>query len=225
MENQTNFQNDLKSRFVQLLSKLSFSETKDFAIKEIYNLITNNQSSKNIKVWLSSLMDYKRPPNKSTNEYEILLIGFLANIYKTNLIDPREKPPHITKTVLKLISVLQNYFKDDNDKILNACSKTWREIYINCLLEESLQIRSLLMFETLIGIIVGGTDRLSQHTCLIILRDFIDCLGNLNDFEFLQLISQKTITIFLVKLSFFYSFYRFCWFFRKTPLMFRHFYK
>ena len=199
-------QNDLKNQFLKLLSKLSFSETKDLAIKEIYNLITKNQNTKNIRVWLSSLLDYKRPANKSNNEYEILLIGFLATIYKTNLIDPIEKSPHITKTILKLINLLQNYFKDSDEKIHKACSKTWREIYTNCLLEETLEIRNLLMFEILLGIIVGGTDRLSQHTCLIILRDFIDCIGNLNDFEFLRLISQKVLPVFVVVNSFILNF-------------------
>jgi hypothetical protein len=36
---------------------------------------------------------------------------------------------------------------------------------------------------------------------LLILRDFIECLGNLNDLEFLQLISLKIFPVFLVNLE------------------------
>lgn len=196
-------QNELKHTFIQLLSKLSLPETKDNAIKEIYKLIKTNNNVKNIRIWLSSLYDYKRPTNKVNNEYEILLIGFLASIYKTAFIDPIDKPPHITKTILKLISLLQNYFKDESEKIHIACSKTWREIYINCLLNQNLQIRNLLMFETLFGIINGGADRLSQQTCLIILKDFVECLGKINDQEFLQVISEKIYPLFIVNIKYY----------------------
>ena len=198
MDFPNDFQNSLKNQFLNLLSRLSSSETKDYAIKEIYSLITKNSSPKNIRIWLSSLLDYKRPPNKLNNDYEVLLIGFLATVYKSDFIDPIEKPPHITKTILKLIMLLQNYFRDSDEKIPAACSKTWREIYVNCLFDQTLEIRSLLMFDTLFGIIVGGTDRLSQHTSLLILRDFIECLGNLDDREFIHLISLKMFPVFLV---------------------------
>lgn len=194
----SDYPNELKFQFDKLLSKLSYPETKDLAVKEIYFLITKNQTPKNLRIWLSSLFDYKRPANNSNNEHEVLIIGFLATIYKTNLIDTNERTPHITKTILKIISLLQNYFKDSNESIPTACSKTWREIYMNCLTDQNLEIRSLLMFETLFGIINGGTDRLSQHTCLIILRDFIDCLGKLQDLEFIRLISSKLFPLFVV---------------------------
>lgn len=190
-------QSILRQNFLYLLSKLSLPETRDNSIKEIYKLITQNQSPQNIHIYLSCLFDYKRPlqPN---NEYEVLLIGFLANLYKTSLVDPGEKVPHVAKTVLKLINLLQPYFKDEGERVLSACSKTWRDLYVNCLLGQPLQVRILLMFDTLWSGIIGGMDRVAQKNCMVILKDFVDCLGKINDCDYLKEIAGKVFPGYLV---------------------------
>lgn len=62
--------------------------------------------------------------SSSTKEHEVLVFSILAELYKTNLIDPIDKPnPTIIKTVFKIIEMLHLYFMDSTNTVQIACAR------------------------------------------------------------------------------------------------------
>lgn len=110
-------QQQLRISFQQFLGKLSSVETKDIALKEIQSLISKNKSPECLRIILSVLSEYKRPINYSSNEQEVLIIGYISSIYKTDLLDPIDKEPTLVKSAYRLCELLQKYFKDSHQNV------------------------------------------------------------------------------------------------------------
>jgi len=72
--------------------------------------MTNN-SPNNLRVYFSSLKDLKRHHDAATKEVEVLIFGYIATVYKTNLLDPLDKPPNLLKSVVRLCESIHSYFK------------------------------------------------------------------------------------------------------------------
>ena len=71
----------------------------------------------------------------SEKEMLILVIGELAWIYKTNLIDLFDQSPCIIKTSLRLIEIIHKYFKTTNYGIMKGCSVALLNLDKFCLYE------------------------------------------------------------------------------------------
>ena len=102
---------ELKKSFQTALSKLYTSETKDLAVNDLKLIIMNNISPQSLRIYLSSLTEYKKVANPNTQEVEVFLLGFIATQYKENLIDPLDKVPSLLKTCFRVIETVQAYFK------------------------------------------------------------------------------------------------------------------
>lgn len=48
---------------------------------------------------------------------EVLVLGFIASVYKKNLVDPMDKPPSLLKTVVRLAEGIHAYFKVKRNRI------------------------------------------------------------------------------------------------------------
>lgn len=57
------------------------------------------------------MFDQKRNFSAPTKEVEVLILGFIALIYKKNLLDPIDKPPNFLKSVVRLCDGIFHYFK------------------------------------------------------------------------------------------------------------------
>jgi len=82
--------------------------------------------------------------------------------------------------------------------VSKACSFSIQQVYVNCLAKESVENKSLLLFEPLSIIISGGTDRISQNTASLCLCDLLLAIVTAKDSEFLEDIRSKFIPVFLV---------------------------
>jgi len=102
---------ELRRVFQTALSKLYTIETKELALNELKTIIMNNITPRNLRIFLSSLSEYKKVDNPNTQEIEVFLLGFLASQYKEDLIDPLDKTPSLLKTSFRVIETIQSYFK------------------------------------------------------------------------------------------------------------------
>jgi len=57
-------------------------------------------------VFISALNEYKRPANFSSNESEVLIIAYLSSVFKTELLDPIDKPPSLFKSCYWLLDMI-----------------------------------------------------------------------------------------------------------------------
>ena len=80
-------------------------------MKELQNIIKANDQSYYLRIYLSSICDQKRNSNSGTKEMEVLLLGYIASIFKTNLLDPMDKPPNFIKSVVRVCEGIHAYFK------------------------------------------------------------------------------------------------------------------
>jgi hypothetical protein len=79
------------------------------------------------------LKTLKPSPNSATKEHEILVISILASIFKTQLVDPVDKPPSILKTVFRMVEVLHGYFADRSATVQQACARALLDLSTYCL--------------------------------------------------------------------------------------------
>ena len=79
-------------------------------MSELKNLISRNSSAVTLRYYISSLCEYKKVATVPTQECEVYLFGYLAEVFQGELVDPRDKPPSLVKTCLKLIESVQGYF-------------------------------------------------------------------------------------------------------------------
>ncbi len=66
-----------------------------------------------MRVWISALSENLKTVSKAygKKEMEILLIGYIAELYKKNLLDPLDKPPNLLKTCIRLYEILVSCLK------------------------------------------------------------------------------------------------------------------
>ena len=80
-------------------------------MKELKNIISCNVTTNALRVFLSSLCEYKQSATPTIQECELTLIGHIAIHFKEKLIDPLDKPPNLAKTVLRVLDTVQAYFR------------------------------------------------------------------------------------------------------------------
>ena len=78
---------ELRNRFQKLLGKLNDRTTKEVGFTEIRNLIKANNNPDRLKVYISCLSLNVTNLNDQDKEIFALIYGYLAIIYKTNLLD------------------------------------------------------------------------------------------------------------------------------------------
>lgn len=82
-------------------------------MKQIQKLITDYCNADTLRIYLSILKGLKKSvANSSTKEHEVLVIASICERYKTNLIDPIDKPPSLLKTAFRVIELIHSYFND-----------------------------------------------------------------------------------------------------------------
>ena len=89
----------IKSQFQKSLSKLNDECTKTIGFRELQNIVLEHQSNKCLRLYLSLLCDKIMQTDRTE---VILMFGFLAQVYKTNLVDPLDKPPNLIKTIVRI---------------------------------------------------------------------------------------------------------------------------
>lgn len=65
------------------------------AFNEILKIIKDNKTAESLRVFFSTLNEYKRPLNSIANEYELKVLLAIAMEFKKDMIDPLDKPPSL----------------------------------------------------------------------------------------------------------------------------------
>ncbi|EAR90800.2 hypothetical protein TTHERM_00141080 (macronuclear) [Tetrahymena thermophila SB210] len=182
---------DLKAQFTAQLPKLNTLDTRQSALKELEAIIEQNKTSEGLRVYLSSLSEYKKPQNFSTNESEVFLLGLICDLYGANLIDILDNPPSLLNTCMRIGELISRYFKDQNENVQRQCCKTWKQMYRSQLLNAPLKQKLMVLYEIPASIIQGGKDRVAQITAIMTIESILDFAEKVSDKELVMGIAKK----------------------------------
>ena len=145
---------ELRQKFQNALNKLNSIDTREVAIKEAKSLIEKSNSIEGLKIYISSLSEHRKSKNSSARELEVSLLGYLAEVYRENLIE--EGSP--LRVLIRIAEIIQTYFKDLNRKVHESAGLAMCSLYKYSLPKSSQQIVFSFMFDPLNSILASGID-------------------------------------------------------------------
>lgn len=99
----------------------------------------------------------------ANKELQILLFGHLAKVYKSELLDPLDKPANLLKTVVRICENIHSFLKENSTLIHLSCANSLIEILDNCFKQKEDKLSlSLIFYEPMAAIINGGYDMIGQ---------------------------------------------------------------
>ena len=168
----------LRNQFQHYLGKANDKTTKEVSFKKLKEIITNNHSTQNLRVYISCLSTYSRNATVMGMEIYALLYGYISGVYKENLMDPIDKPPNIIKTINRILSHIRQYYLSSNSYMVHkSSSRSICDIYDNCMPKDNIKSIYMIFFEPLFEILSSGTGKSIQEGAAICLMDFIYHLG------------------------------------------------
>ena len=168
----------LRNKIQPILGKLNDNTTKEVAFTQLKNIISSNSSQAALRVYIGALSSYHNNSNQTAKEILALLYGYIATIYKENLMDPLDKPPNIIKTINRLLTHIRNFYLSENSYIVHkASSHSILDIYECCMPKDNIKSINILFIEPLVSLIASGKSKFSQDGAAICLADFIYHLG------------------------------------------------
>ena len=191
----------LRNNFQLALGKLNSNSTKEIAFKQLKEIISKNTTQEALRVYISSLSSYNMNSSINAKEFIVLLYGYIASVYKENLMDPLDKPSNIVKTINRILTHIRNFYLKENSFVVHkACSHSMMEIYENCMPKDNMKGINLLFIEPLFNLIISGNGKYVQEGAAVCLADFIYHLGKDNNTEInmkiLATLDTKIMTLF-----------------------------
>ena len=191
----------LRNQFQQYLGKANEKTTKEVAFKKLKEIINNNHTTENLRVYISCLSSYSRNATLFGMEIYALLYGYISGVYKENLMDPIDNPPNIIKTINRIFSHLRQFYLGSNSYMVHkSISRSMCDIYDNCMPKDNVKSIYMIFFEPLFDILSNGNEKSSQEGAAICLMDFIYHLGenrkknNINK-KILDTLDEKIISL------------------------------
>lgn len=133
-----------------------------------------------------------------SKESEMLLLGHLAKTFGTKLIDTLDNPPSFTKSVFRLLELMESYFKYSNEGVKRACAKSWSDVYYNCFKNAPNNKKHYFLIQPLVAMIRGGSLVVVQETACQVLLDLLRIAGVERDTNFIDLVIDDCFDLFLV---------------------------
>ena len=204
-DDKSSFINDdpikLRNQFQHYLGKANEKTTKEVSFQKLKEIITNNHSTENLRVYISCLSSYSRNATVFGMEIYALLYGYISGVYKENLMDPIDNPPNIIKTINRMLGHLRQFYLGSNSYMVHkSISRSMCDIYDNCMPKDNVKSIYMIFFEPLFEILSNGTEKSTQEGAAICLMDFIYHLGenrkknNINK-KILDTIDEKIISL------------------------------
>jgi hypothetical protein len=187
----------LKSNFQKSLAKLNDNATKEVGFNELKNMIVKFNTQESLRIFISLLSIYYNNCTLAAKEFQVLLVGYIAAVFRENLVDPLDKQPNIIKTIVRLSEIIQIYLKESSIVVHKACSHSWRELYVNCMPKDDINGIVLIIVDPLISLIQTGSNKMSQVGAAVCLTDFISHLDedNENNKKILDAIYVKVLIL------------------------------
>jgi len=109
--NEKNLNSELRNNFLKSLVKLNDNDTKEIAFSELKDLINTFCTPEALRIYLNSLSTNYSTCTLAAKEIQSILLGYIASVFKDNLLDSLDKPQNILKTVARMCDILSNYLK------------------------------------------------------------------------------------------------------------------
>ena len=191
----------LRNRFQHYLGKANEKTTKEVSFQKLKEIITNNHTTENLRVYISCLSTYSRNATIFGMEIYSLLYGYISGVYKENLMDPIDNPPNIIKTINRILGHLRQFYLGSNSYMVHkSISRSMCDIYDNCMPKDNVKSIYMIFFEPLFEILSSGNEKSTQEGAAICLMDFIYHLGenrkknNINK-KILDTLDEKIINL------------------------------
>lgn len=128
------------------------------------NIISNNTEPQHLRMYLSQLCVQTNTLKIQRNkELQVLLLGHIANIFKTSMCDPIDKPPSIYKTISRVCEQICIHMKENSALVQQACGMAYVQVFESCApKKEDKRTINMLFYERLESIIGGGSDKVAQ---------------------------------------------------------------
>ncbi|CAG9332144.1 unnamed protein product [Blepharisma stoltei] len=185
---------ELRQKFQNSLNKLNSIDTRDVATKEVRLLIERNNSMEALRIYIGCLGEHRKAKSPLAREQEVLLIGYISQIYEEKLIEDKNSP---LRLLVRLAEIVQMYFKDLNRKVHEAAADSMCMIYKYSLPKNSQQVVFTFMFEPLNSILSSGIDVQAQQAAALTIFKWSELLTQEKDKETLNVLLQRVMTLFL----------------------------
>ena len=186
----------IRQKFIELLQKLSDNSTRESSFNQLKEIIKNYTLPKHLRIYLNSLMTFQTNSIKS-QEIIIILFGYISNIYRSNLLDPLDKPLSLIKTINRIITHLRNNcFKRNNYIIQKATSYTIIEILRLSMDKNDDENLNDIFIEPFLNDILLNSNIYIKNGCCIYINDFIFNLKEKNNF------TEKLFNLIVIKNKF-----------------------
>ena len=191
----------LRNQFQHYLGKANEKTTKEISFQKLKEIINNNHTTDNLRVYISCLSTYSRNATVFGMEIYALLYGYISGVYKENLMDPIDNPPNIIKTINRILNHLKQFYLGNNSYMVHkSISRSMCDIYDNCMPKDNIKSIYMIFLEPLFDILSSGNEKSTQEGAAICLMDFIYHLGenrkknNINK-KILDTIDEKIISL------------------------------
>eukprot|EP00826_Nyctotherus_ovalis_P025491 TRINITY_DN1976_c0_g5_i1.p1 TRINITY_DN1976_c0_g5~~TRINITY_DN1976_c0_g5_i1.p1 ORF type:complete len:222 (+),score=39.36 TRINITY_DN1976_c0_g5_i1:72-737(+) len=188
----------LRNSFRKALTKLSSNETKDIAIRELQKLIGENATSEALRIFLAALTEQNKPINTLAKEAHIALLGYVASVFKEEMVDALDKPPSLLKTVIRVVEAVHKALAEGNEIIHSACAASLIKVFEHCLHEADNDTVSIIFYAPLEGAISSGNNRVAQSGASICLHELFMHLKERKCIELLKFFAPKFFNLFTV---------------------------
>ena len=195
----------IRQKFIEHLQKLSENSTRESSFTQLKSMIKNFTLPKHLRIYLNSLMTFQTNSMKS-QEIIIILFGYISNIFRSNLLDPLDKPLSLIKTINRIITHLRNNcFKNNNYVIQKATSYTIIEILRLSMDKNDDENLNDIFIQPFLNDILFNSNIYIKNGCCIYLNDLIFNLKEKNNFTEklfnLIVIKNKYIENFIAKIK------------------------
>ena len=165
---------ELRKQFINILEKLTDNNTREIGNKGLKQLILDNNNSYHaLRIFLNSLMNFNTE-NLKAKEMIILLFGYIAQIYKNNLLDPIDSPPSLIHSINRIVSHIRNkHMKSNNYAILKSCSYVILQIFDHCMPKNDIDNINKIFIGPFINDINNAFHIYVKNGCCIYINDLV----------------------------------------------------
>lgn len=186
--------NDLRWQLQQSLNKLNVLATRDAGVKAIRRLIDENASAEMLNLLLSNLREQKKTRTSKAREQEVLLVAYLASVYRQKLVDEGATP---LKTLGKVANLVHLYFKDLSREVHEAAGTALSDLYVHCYPKTTAEAAMSFLLEPLTGMLTTGADVQMQHAAAYAVYKWTFTLAKRSEVDVLTLLYPKVVGLFL----------------------------
>lgn len=189
-----NTTHDLRWQLQQSLNKLNILATRDAGVKAIKRLIDENVSAEMLSLLLSNLREQKKTRTSKAREQEVLLVAYLAAVFRTKLVDEGNTP---LKTLGKVTSLVHLYFKDLSREVHEAAGTALSELYVHCYPKTTPEAAISFLLEPLTSMMTNGADVQMQHAAAYAVYKWTFTLAKHAEIDVLSLVFPRIVGLFL----------------------------